>query len=82
MLRLSQAADQRLKASTGALTQVSRQLEALSPLKTLGRGFSITQTESGDLVSSADQLETGQVIDIRLSKGRASATITRVEREE
>ena len=81
-LRLSQAADQRLKASTAALTQVSRQLEALSPLKTLARGFSITQTESGDLVSSADQLEMGQIVDIRLSKGRASATITGVEREE
>ena len=81
-LRLSQAADQRLKATTAALTQVSRQLEALSPLKTLARGFSITQTESGNLVSSADQLETGQVVDIRLSKGRASATITSVEREE
>ena len=61
---------------------MSRQLEALSPLKTLARGFSITQTESGDLVNSADQLETGQVVDIRLSKGRASATITGVEREE
>ncbi len=49
-------------------------LDALSPLKTLSRGYSITEKE-GKIIKSKDELIKGDKIDLRFSDGRKSAII-------
>lgn len=49
-------------------------LDALSPLKTLTRGYSLVQLE-GKVVKSVKQLKKDDEIDIRLSDGKAKAKI-------
>ena len=49
-------------------------LDALSPLKTLSRGYSIAEKE-GKIIKSKDELIKGDKIDLRFSDGRKSAII-------
>lgn len=49
-------------------------LDALSPLKTLSRGYSLTEKE-GKIIKSKDELEKGDIIDIRFSDGNKKATV-------
>ena len=49
-------------------------LDALSPLKTLVRGYGIIQ-KNGNVVKSVKQLKVGDKIDIRLSEGKAEGVI-------
>lgn len=57
----------------------SAKLDALSPLKVLTRGYSLTQTEEGKLVSSIQHVKPGDNINIRISDGFVSASVTSVE---
>ena len=50
-------------------------LDALSPLKTLTRGYSLIEKD-GKLVKSTKELETGDKIQIRLTDGKKEAQIT------
>ena len=49
-------------------------LDALSPLKTLYRGYSITEKD-GKIVKSKEELQTGDLINIRLSDGKKQAIV-------
>ena len=49
-------------------------LDTLSPLKTLSRGYSITEKE-GKIIKSKDELIKGDKIDLRFIDGRKSAII-------
>lgn len=55
-------------------------LDAMSPLKVLTRGYSMAQTEDGQLLRSVSQVELGQRITVFLSDGRIRATV--MDREE
>lgn len=44
-------------------------LDALSPLKVLGRGYSLARTEEGDILSSVDQVDSEERFTLRLSDG-------------
>lgn len=55
-------------------------LDAMSPLKVLTRGYSMAQTEDGQLLRSVSQVELGQRITVFLSDGRIQATV--MDREE
>lgn len=50
-------------------------LDAMSPLKVLTRGYSMTQKKDGTLVRSVDQVQTGDRITVSLSDGRLTATV-------
>ena len=52
-------------------------LDALSPLKTLSRGYSIVE-ENGKTISSVKNLKIGDNIDIKLSDGNAKAEVMEV----
>ena len=51
-------------------------LDALSPLKTLTRGYSIVQTEEGKVVNSSKNLQTGDKIKIKFIDGETKAIIS------
>ena len=63
------------------LTNASK-LDALSPLKVLTRGYALTQTETGNVVRSIHQLKPGDNIQIQVSDGSVSASVTRIEENE
>ena len=44
-------------------------LDALSPLKVLGRGYALAQTADGTVLRSAGQVETGETVHLRLAEG-------------
>ena len=64
------------------LRPLHAQLEALSPLAILGRGYALVwkQPENA-LVREAGQLASGDNVKIRLGKGGASARIETIEEE-
>ena len=49
-------------------------LDALSPLKTLSRGYSLTEKE-GKIIKSKDELKKGDIINIRFTDGNKKATV-------
>ena len=49
--------------------RLAASLDALSPLKVLGRGYSLARTGAGEILSSVDQVENEDVFTLRLSDG-------------
>lgn len=82
--RLQQLISTKQQQSKGRFESVGSKLEALSPLKTLERGFSIvTQGESTtDVVTSSEQLSVGDKISARFSQGHATAVIESLEKDK
>lgn len=72
--RLEAAFRLKLTACGGLLAEKAAALDGLSPLKTLSRGYSLVYS-GGKLVKSADELSSGDRVDIRLSDGTVSAVI-------
>lgn len=66
------------RAKQRYIAQISK-LEAMSPLKVLTRGYSMAQSESGEVVRSVNQVSLGERIRIRLSDGTLSATVMKKE---
>ncbi len=65
-------------SSQKRLAQLSVQLDALSPLKVLSRGYSVTMNEQGRAIKSSKEVKEGENIKVRLEKGALSAKITEV----
>ncbi|NLH01442.1 MAG: exodeoxyribonuclease VII large subunit [Clostridiales bacterium] len=53
-------------------------LDALSPLKVLGRGYAIATDESGKTISSADSVQIGDRINISFSRSSLKCTVNDV----
>lgn len=77
--RLATRIDALIERRRLQLGQKVGRLNAISPLATLERGYSLTQTDSGELVRDARQLETGSTVRVRLQSGAFSAEVTGIE---
>ena len=75
--RLGRALGQRLQLSRARLLTATRTLNAVSPLATLERGYSILVTADGQLVRAAMQVAPGDTVAARTSRGTVHATVTR-----
>ena len=64
--KIIDANDEKLKISMASL-------DALSPLSVLKRGFSIVETENGEILRDAANVKTGEKLRIRLAKGEIFA---------
>jgi len=64
----------------GTLNQLSGQLEALSPLAILDRGYALVFNSAGVLLKDANQVKIGDEISARLAKGSVDATVKRQTR--
>lgn len=71
-LQLIQKSKQKFIASTA-------KLEAMSPLKVLTRGYSMTQKQGREVVRSVRQVATGDTISVTVSDGRVYATVVETE---
>lgn len=65
------AKDERLKIRMASL-------DALSPLAVLSRGFSIAETENGEILRDAKQTKSGDKVKIRLARGKLEAEVLNV----
>jgi len=61
----------------GTLNQLTGQLEALSPLAILDRGYALVFDSAGVLLKDSAQVKAGDEISARLAKGTVNATVSR-----
>lgn len=77
-LRLDAAATGRLHRERQEFARLAAKLDALSPLKVLGRGYSIALDAEGRAVREAGQLKAGDKLDLRFSRGGAKCLVESV----
>lgn len=77
-LRLDAAATGRLNRERQEFARLAAKLDALSPLKVLGRGYSIALDAEGRAVRESGQLKAGDKLDLRLSCGGAKCLVESV----
>ncbi|AQM67892.1 Exodeoxyribonuclease 7 large subunit [Vibrio campbellii] len=73
--KLLDAMDRKLLTIRHQLAIAAEKLDTVSPLATLKRGYSITQTEQGQVVTQAKDVKTGDVLVTRLSDGELRSTV-------
>jgi len=74
MRRLETAIDSTVETRRIRLGGIAKQLDAVSPLKVLDRGYALVATGAdGRVVTEASAVEIGDELDIRLKRGRLSA---------
>ncbi len=62
-------------------SKASASLDALSPLKVLGRGYALATAEDGTLLRSSDQIRKGDKIHLRLAQGGARCIVEETGKE-
>lgn len=72
---LVSAVDLRVVKTAGRLDKVRGKLDALSPYAVLDRGYSLTTTESGEVVKDASSLSPGMRITTRYRHGRTVSEV-------
>ncbi len=73
--RLQQAAARGLKAGHERIGRFAGQLESLSPLAVLGRGYSLTTDSDGGLVTSHTEVAAGDRLMTRLQRGMIESEV-------
>jgi exodeoxyribonuclease VII large subunit len=73
--RATRSLDQRLRRADDDLRHTLARLRALSPKATLERGYAIVQRPDGHVVRAADEVETGDLLRVRLADGELRAEV-------
>jgi exodeoxyribonuclease VII large subunit len=82
-LRLQQAIARQTILKQNQFTMLVRQLDALSPLKVMSRGYSLTYDEhEKTLMKSVNQVNMGDLIKVRLHDGTLSCQVWAMKEEE
>ncbi|MDR0308608.1 MAG: exodeoxyribonuclease VII large subunit [Coriobacteriales bacterium] len=80
--RLQLCAEDLLRPKSDKLAAMAVQLQALSPLNTLARGYTLTLNEQGGLVRSVNDISEQDKLGVMLPDGRALCTVDRIEKQE
>lgn len=80
--RMISAQNQNITRSKQRYIAAVSKLDAMSPLKVLTRGYSLAQTETGELLRSVHQVELGERIRVSLGDGKLSAVVMNKEASE
>ena len=80
--RLIRAMERQLERSRNRLGASASTLNAVSPLRTLERGYAIVTDDNGHVVQSFDAVATGDTIHARLHQGNVTATVTETRDSE
>ena len=73
--RLVSAMEKRLHQSKVKFGTMASSLDAMSPLKVLGRGYSIVKDADGEIVKSAKDVKSGDKLTVRLQKDEIRCTV-------
>jgi len=79
--RLLAASQQLLAGKKQQFIRLTAALDAMSPLKVLGRGYSIVRGATGAVLQSASVTRTGERIYVRMRQGSLRAAVEQVEEE-
>jgi len=71
----------KLERSKHQLGNVSRALDAVSPLATLGRGYAIVQNQAGQVVRKANDVSVNDSIKTRLGSGQLDCRVEAIHEE-
>jgi exodeoxyribonuclease VII large subunit len=74
---IERAARQTMEKLARRLAVASRTLDAVSPLATLERGYAIVTDSKGTVITNAQDVRAGQIIEARLTKGSVRARVER-----
>ncbi|MDN6298074.1 MAG: exodeoxyribonuclease VII large subunit [Halomonas sp.] len=75
--RLENAMRQQLQTRQARLTSAARELNAVSPLAVLGRGYAIAQDAQGQIIHRAADTAPSQRLKLRLGEGSLSVEVKR-----
>ncbi|RUR34360.1 exodeoxyribonuclease VII large subunit [Vreelandella nanhaiensis] len=75
--RMENAIQRQFQRQQARLTSAARELNAISPLAVLGRGYAIAQDDKGQVVRRAEETQPGQKLSLRLGEGRLSVEVKR-----
>ena len=73
--RLEQSLPPHIENLQQKLASLVREMDAFSPLATLGRGYSLVKNEQNELIKSASQLQTGQKLKLCFARDHALVTV-------
>ena len=79
--RLHTLMNKRQDLAAHRLAMLSARLDVVSPLATLGRGYSITRTPSGEVISRAAQVSPGQQLVTTLAEGDLQVRVEEVHNQ-
>ena len=77
--RLADVEAQSLSRRKARFSSLSAALDAMSPLKVLGRGYAVARTEQGEILKSARNAAAGDRVHVTLGEG---GLLCRVEKTE
>ena len=73
--KLAAAALRTLEGDSRRFAQLTAKLDAMSPLKVLGRGYAMVQKTDGTVLRSAVQVNVGDSVRVRLGEGELHCTV-------
>lgn len=79
---LNRSIRQITERAAARLSRSVEQLNALNPLAVLGRGYSVVEGQSGEVISSVKQLQSGDMLRLLLADGEVSARVLSVNAKE
>ena len=74
--------DRNLSAKRKDFIKLAASLDAMSPLRVLSRGYSLTEDELGNTVKRASQLREGERIKLRFAQGSADCRVEKINKGE
>ncbi|MBQ4047521.1 MAG: exodeoxyribonuclease VII large subunit [Clostridia bacterium] len=77
--RFQHVGEKVLTAGQHRLANAAARLDAMSPLKVLGRGYAIAMREDGSAVRRAADLAVGDSVSVRFAEGKANCEVTAIE---
>lgn len=80
--RLSRAMERKTGETRQTIGRLAAALDALSPFKVLGRGYAISYTEDGAVLTSVRQAKAGDPVDLRVSDGTLHCRVEGKERHQ
>ena len=80
--RLCKNTSLKISRAENTFASAAAKLDALSPLKVLGRGYIVAQNQNAKIIKSALELDIGQSITLTLKDGRADCNVAKIEKGE
>jgi len=78
--RLDQCIESRFRQWRSRLSAATSELDAISPLATLNRGYAIAKRlPEGIVLTNADQVQQGIQVSIKLARGSLLCEVERIE---
>ena len=80
--RLLAAQERQLAGKKQRFGRLAASLDAMSPLRVLGRGYALASDGAGKLIKSVKELTPGDLIRVRFSDGCADCRVDSLDRGE